>query len=63
MVRARLAGGIRHLYVFGTAGEGYAVTDSQFHAITSAFADEMRRGGADPQSAPPPSAPAHPRRA
>ena len=33
MVRARLAGGIRHLYVFGTAGEGYAVTDAQFDEV------------------------------
>ena len=47
-VRAMLARGTPHLYVFGTAGEGYAVTDVQFHAIVSAFADEMRRGGADP---------------
>jgi len=35
LVRARLAGGIRHLYVFGTAGEGYAVTDAQFDAIVA----------------------------
>lgn len=26
-----------HLYVFGTAGEGYAVTDRQFDAIVAAF--------------------------
>lgn len=37
----------RHVYVFGTAGEGYAVTDSQFDKIVSAFADEMRAGGAE----------------
>ncbi len=30
----------RHLYVFGTAGEGYAVTDSQYEAITRSFLEE-----------------------
>ena len=38
----------QHLYVFGTAGEGYAVTDRQFDAIVAAFADEMRDGRAEP---------------
>jgi dihydrodipicolinate synthase/N-acetylneuraminate lyase len=37
-----------HLYVFGTAGEGYAVTDRQFDEIVTAFADEMREAGAEP---------------
>lgn len=46
-VRHALAG-TKHLYVFGTAGEGYAVTDTQFDQIVAAFADEMRRGGAEP---------------
>lgn len=40
--------GTSHLYVFGTAGEGYAVTDQQFGAIVSAFAEEMRKGKAEP---------------
>ncbi len=31
--------GTPHLYVFGTAGEGYAVTDRQFDEIVAAFAD------------------------
>ena len=39
--------GTQHLYVFGTAGEGYAVTDSQFDQIVTAFASEMRAGGAE----------------
>lgn len=39
MVRGRLANGIRHLYVFGTAGEGHAVTDRQFDTIVRAFTD------------------------
>ena len=36
------------LYVFGTAGEGYTVTDSQYEEIVTVFADEMRRGKAEP---------------
>jgi len=36
---ARLASGLtRHVYIFGTAGEGYAVTDQQFQRIASCFA-------------------------
>lgn len=47
-VRTTLAHGTKHLYVFGTAGEGYAVTDRQFDQIVAAFADEMRQGNAEP---------------
>lgn len=47
-VRTTLAHGTKHLYVFGTAGEGYAVTDRQFDQIVTAFADEMRQGQAEP---------------
>lgn len=36
------------LYVFGTAGEGYAVTDRQFDEIVRAFAQEMHNGRAEP---------------
>jgi dihydrodipicolinate synthase/N-acetylneuraminate lyase len=39
MVRGRLASGIRHLYVFGTAGEGYAVTEAHFDTIVRAFVE------------------------
>ncbi len=39
MVRGRLANGIRHLYVFGTAGEGHAVTEGRFDTIVRAFAE------------------------
>ena len=35
-----------HLYVFGTAGEGYAVTDRQFDAITTAFWRSAKECGA-----------------
>lgn len=40
--------GTRHLYLFGTAGEGHAVSDRQFQQITRVFADEMGRIGAAP---------------
>jgi len=38
----------RHLYVFGTAGEGYAVTETQFRDIARVFWDEARRCAATP---------------
>lgn len=41
-VRHLIAHGIRDLYIFGTAGEGYAVTESQFDEITRVFLDETR---------------------
>lgn len=37
-----------HLYIFGTAGEGYAVTDRQFEQITRVFHNTMRAAGAAP---------------
>ena len=33
-----------YIYLFGTAGEGYAVSESQFDAIVDAFRDEMLPG-------------------
>lgn len=47
-VNAQLDAGIDHLYIFGTAGEGYAVTDDQFIAVTTAFVDQMRQRNAEP---------------
>lgn len=47
-VRHLLAHGTPHLYLFGTASEGYGVTDRQYLEIATVFSDEMRRGGADP---------------
>lgn len=47
-VATLLGNGYTHLYVFGTAGEGYAVDDSQFQDIATAFVDAMRTGGAEP---------------
>lgn len=37
-----------HQYIFGTAGEGYAVTDRQFAEIGRAFVEEMRAAGGVP---------------
>lgn len=40
-VRNLLASGFSNLYIFGTAGEGYAVTDAQFRQIAEVFREEM----------------------
>jgi len=37
-----------NLYIFGTAGEGYAVEDTQFEQVARVFVDEMRTGHAEP---------------
>ena len=42
-VRLAAAHMTRHLYVFGTAGEGYAVTEAQFRDVARVFWDEARR--------------------
>lgn len=39
-VRHLMSAGINDLYIFGTAGEGYAVTERQFDEITSVFLEE-----------------------
>jgi len=44
-VRHLVSHGIRDLYIFGTAGEGYAVSDRQFDEITRVFLDETRDAG------------------
>lgn len=46
-VRALLAR-TKHLYIFGTAGEGYAVADRQFDQIVRVFHEAMYAGGAEP---------------
>ncbi len=38
-VQHQINSGIPDVYIFGTAGEGYAVTDSQFDEITRTFLD------------------------
>jgi dihydrodipicolinate synthase/N-acetylneuraminate lyase len=44
-VRRFLAFGFRHVYIFGTAGEGYAVDSSRFRQIAQVFREET--GGED----------------
>lgn len=43
--RHLIRNGIRDLYVFGTAGEGYAVTEAQFDRITRVFLEESSMPG------------------
>jgi dihydrodipicolinate synthase/N-acetylneuraminate lyase len=42
-VRHLIGAGIRDLYIFGTAGEGYAVTEGHFDEVTRVFLDEAGR--------------------
>jgi dihydrodipicolinate synthase/N-acetylneuraminate lyase len=44
-VRKFLALGFRNLYIFGTAGEGYAVDTSRFRQIAQVFHEETRGEG------------------
>ena len=41
-VRHLIAHGIHDLYIFGTAGEGYAVTETQFDEVTRVFLEETQ---------------------
>jgi len=36
----------KHIYLFGTAGEGYALTDAMFKNISTIYAREMKKAGA-----------------
>ena len=47
-IRRLLAAGLRDLYVFGTAGEGYAVSERQFDEVVRIFGEEMRAAAAAP---------------
>ncbi|MDA0835295.1 MAG: dihydrodipicolinate synthase family protein [Planctomycetota bacterium] len=38
----------KHVYIFGTAGEGYAVSERLFDTIVNVFNEEMRDGDAEP---------------
>jgi len=40
-IRLCVDAGFRRVYVFGTAGEGYAVTERQFDEICGLFREEM----------------------
>lgn len=44
-VRRLIASGVRDLYTFGTAGEGYAVTERQFDEVTRVLLDETQADG------------------
>lgn len=41
-VKKLIEKGVRYIYLFGTAGEGYAVTREMFTEIVQVFADEMK---------------------
>jgi dihydrodipicolinate synthase/N-acetylneuraminate lyase len=47
-VRALVAGGLRDPYVFGTAGEGYAVSDALFDRVVRVFVEEAAALGVPP---------------
>jgi len=47
-VRLAAAHMTRHLYIFGTAGEGYAMTEAQFRDIARIFWDEAQHSGVTP---------------
>jgi hypothetical protein len=47
-VRTLVRGGLRDLYVFGTAGEGYAVTDALFDRVVRVFVEEATDLGVPP---------------
>src|ERR1043165_6322227 len=38
----------RDIYLFGTAGEGYAITDKQFDQVSRVFWEEMNQENARP---------------
>jgi dihydrodipicolinate synthase/N-acetylneuraminate lyase len=42
-VALHLAAGVKHIYVFGTAGEGYALTERMFDDVVGLFGEAMRR--------------------
>jgi dihydrodipicolinate synthase/N-acetylneuraminate lyase len=44
-VRYLLGQGVTNLYIFGTAGEGYAVSDRQFDQVVPVFQEAMKAGG------------------
>ena len=48
-VRRFLALGFRHIYIFGTAGEGYAVDGFRFRQISQIFYEETRGKDVLPQ--------------
>jgi dihydrodipicolinate synthase/N-acetylneuraminate lyase len=47
-IRHLIASGLRDLYVFGTAGEGYAVCERRFDEVVAIFAEECRAHSVPP---------------
>lgn len=47
-IRHALGADFRHVYVFGTAGEGYAVDSDRFRRVVEVFADELSGTDAQP---------------
>jgi dihydrodipicolinate synthase/N-acetylneuraminate lyase len=45
LIRHSISRGFNNLYLFGTAGEGYALTDGMFKRSAEIFFEEMRQGG------------------
>lgn len=47
-LRNMLDGGLRYIYTFGTAGEGFAVDDDEFFHVNRIFIEELKAAGATP---------------
>jgi dihydrodipicolinate synthase/N-acetylneuraminate lyase len=47
-IRHAVDAGFRQIYVFGTAGEGYAVDSARFRRVIEVFGDELAGTGATP---------------
>ncbi|MEW5978750.1 MAG: dihydrodipicolinate synthase family protein [Acidobacteriota bacterium] len=47
-IRSLIHLGFEHIYVMGTAGEGYALTDRQFEQVVRIFWEEMQKPGLVP---------------
>jgi dihydrodipicolinate synthase/N-acetylneuraminate lyase len=48
-IRGAIDGGYKSIYLMGTAGEGYALTDKQFKEVVGVFARLTVKPGLDPQ--------------
>jgi dihydrodipicolinate synthase/N-acetylneuraminate lyase len=47
-IRSIVQQGYQHVYLMGTAGEGYALTDRQFQQVVAIFWEEMQQPGLQP---------------
>jgi len=47
-IRNLVSAGLKDLYIFGTAGEGHAVTEAQFRDVTRLFVETIRAAGGAP---------------